>query len=165
MAKPRPHKRKPLYPLPVEDLFRHPAYIALPCAARGMLLSLIEHFWRTDCRPMPLAEDQLFAIARAHRPTWRHHKAHVLEVFADVSPGMRAYFDLREAKGTSIGFASAKGGATMKARAAHKRLENSLPAPSSRTSLPVTDGRLPPRTPAQAQPRPAAKPVHTDRRA
>jgi hypothetical protein len=56
--------RRQLYPLPVEDLFSNPAYIALPATGRGMLLSLCEHFWKTECLRRPCDDDQLFAIGR-----------------------------------------------------------------------------------------------------
>ena len=90
------NSRPRVYPLPVADLFANRAYIALPAAGRGMILSLTEHFWKTGCKPLPRDDDQLFALARAHRPTWRTHKASILSVFEAIRPGLEAYFRRRE---------------------------------------------------------------------
>jgi hypothetical protein len=70
----RPRDRIPRptrYPIPLYDLWGDPRYVALPSAARGMLLSLCENFWKSACAPLPRDDDQLFSLARAHRPTWR----------------------------------------------------------------------------------------------
>lgn len=88
--------RKPLYPLPVDALFHHPEWIALPSAGAGMLIRLCEHFWRTRCKPLPKDSDGLRAIARAHRPTWMHHEAAIREILADIEPELLAYYARRE---------------------------------------------------------------------
>ncbi len=82
-------------PLPVATLFNDPLYADLPCAARGMVISLCEHFWRTEGRPRPKDDDQLFALARAHRPTWRHHRENILTVFDRWAPSAATYFERR----------------------------------------------------------------------
>jgi hypothetical protein len=87
--------RRAAYPMPVESLFHHPAYVALPAAGRGMLFSMCEHFWRSACHERPTDEDQLFSIARAHRPTWRRHRATILEIFDAWAPVAARYHDTR----------------------------------------------------------------------
>lgn len=142
-----------LYPMPVDGLFGHPDWVALPAAARGMLMSLCEHFWRTDCRPLPRDDDQLFAIARAHRPTWRHHKPMILSVFKTLEPELAAYWRLRETKGTTIRFVSEKGGAKTRAKA----LAEASSAPPT-FMLPTVEGNAAPRPVGRAK---AAKPEVT----
>jgi hypothetical protein len=90
MAK-RSTPRRALYPLPVDDLFAHPGYVALPAAGRGMLLSALENFWRSDCRSPPTNDDGWFSYVRAHRSTWRAHKDEIIAIFEAVRPGLEAY--------------------------------------------------------------------------
>jgi uncharacterized protein YdaU (DUF1376 family) len=131
--------RKALYPMPVDGLFAHPEWVTLPCAARGMLMSICEHFWRGGCKPLPKDDDQLFAIARAHRPTWRHHKPVIVALFQDIRPELEAYWRARESKATTLDFARAKAAAQTNAkRRAQARLD-AAPAPVT-APLPVTPG-------------------------
>jgi uncharacterized protein YdaU (DUF1376 family) len=152
-------KPKPLYPLPVDELFRHPLYIALPSAAVGMLLRLCEHFWKTGCRPLPRDDDQLFALARAHRPTWRHHRADVLRVFEDTRPALVAYREARENGAQGLRIAAYNTNAKRKARALEKAANRSTGLPT----LPVTDHRLPDKAQPQTTNQPRSR--MTDRRA
>lgn len=157
LKKHKPRKRK-AYPVPLLELWDHPSYVTLPAAGRGMLLSLIEHFWKSECQPLPRDDDQRFAVARAHRPTWRHYKERILTIFEDIRPGLEAYFRLREVNGTSLSIGRAQGHARKRAAL----LAQSSPAPSALPTLPITDGRLP--HPAVSSPPKTARPVHTDRR-
>ena len=84
-------KTRDLYPMPVHGLFNHPDYVNLPTAGRGMLLSICEHYWRGGCRWIPKDDDQLFAVARAHRPTWRHWKPQIIGIFDTIRPELDAY--------------------------------------------------------------------------
>jgi len=147
-----------LYPMPVQTLYEHPAYRAAPAAAVGMLHRLLEHFWLTDCRPLPIAEDQLFAISRAHRPTWRHHKAEILRIFSEIAPDLAAYWTLRQNKATTIRFVSATGGAATQAKAALASVrELAAPAP-----MPVAPTREPAKPPRPAAPDNRQRPRMTD---
>lgn len=138
--------RRRLYPLPVEAIFDHPEYVALPSAGRGMLWSLCEHFWKSKCAPLPRDDDQLFAIARAHRPTWRAWRTVILRIFNDCAPDLVSYHKLRDAKGTSLSIGS------QKARS-NKRLAQlleSVPAdPGPALSIPAQQ-QARPATPAKA---------------
>jgi uncharacterized protein YdaU (DUF1376 family) len=100
--------RRDIYPIPLQEMWENRAYIALPAAARGMLLTICEHFWKTGCVPLPKDDDQLFAIARAHRPTWRAHKAMILNIFKEIQPGLEAYFRKREGNRAGLIEASAR---------------------------------------------------------
>lgn len=88
-------KRRRLYPMPMEGIIDHPSAITLPAAGFGMLMRLSLHFWASECEPLPTSDDELQAIARAHRPTWRTWKAKILSVFDDVRPELEAYYLLR----------------------------------------------------------------------
>lgn len=118
-----------LYPMPVDGLFGHPDWIALPAAARGMLMSLCEHFWRTECRPLPKDDDQLFAIARAHRPTWRHHKPMILSVFKTLEPDLAAYHHKRVTGADTLRIAARDGHSEKRARKAAAHIAEASPAP------------------------------------
>jgi hypothetical protein len=82
--------------MPIEDLKDHPRAIALPSAARNMLHELCMHFWSIECRPFPMDEDTVFGIVRAHRPTFRHHKAEVLAIFEDIRPRLEHAWRARQ---------------------------------------------------------------------
>lgn len=110
-----------LYPLPVNEMFQNRAYVALPAAGRGMLLSLCEHFWKTGCEPLPKDDDQLFAIARAHRPTWRTHKPKILLVFEEIRPGLESYFRKREGNREGLTEASARSNSTRRLNALREK--------------------------------------------
>jgi uncharacterized protein YdaU (DUF1376 family) len=88
-----------------------------------MLLSMLEHYWRTGCAPLPRDEDQLFAIARAHRPTWRRYKPVLLSIFEAVRPGLEAYHRKREGNYAGLIEASARSNS----RRALKALQDKRP--------------------------------------
>lgn len=112
-------KRRKVYPLPVEGLIDHPAVIAMPCSAAGMLFRLVLHFWQTECRPLPTSDGELKLIARAHTPTWITHRAEVLKTFQDLRAEFEAYFCIRQRKGTSIKIMARAGGLASAAKAAN----------------------------------------------
>lgn len=140
--------------MPVGELFDNPAYITLPVGGRGMLLSMCEYFWRGACKSFPRDDDQLFAIARAHRPTWRHHKATILDVFNAWRPHAEAYWHLRDTKGTTIKFRQRNGGqATAAIRQAHAAEISTRPQPIV----------LPRKEPPPARPRPLPRDQRPER--
>jgi hypothetical protein len=87
--------RRRIPPMPIEDLIDHPARKALPSAARNMVDELCTHFWSTECRPFPKDEDTVFGIVRAHRPTFRRHKANVLAIFEEIRPRLEVAWRAR----------------------------------------------------------------------
>lgn len=154
-----------LYPMPVEPIIRHPLAISLPGAAIGALIRLCFHFWDTECRPIPRDDYSLRQLARAHGPTWRHHKASVMQVFDDVSPELARYLAERRSKATTIKILANRGGGARAAQSARDRLQASAPPPA-----PINDHHqlglvpkretAPPRPPApDAKP---ARPLRTD---
>jgi hypothetical protein len=118
-----------LFPLPVDEIFSHPDWVALPAAGRGMFFSIVEHFWRTGCRPLPVCRDQLFCIARAHRPTWKSHKARILKLFEDVRPGLEDYYQ-RKVETCRVRRAAAIRGGQATAMRRRQREAQNLPARS-----------------------------------
>jgi hypothetical protein len=142
-------RRPALYPLPVDVVFNHPAYVVLPAAGRGMLLSLLENYWRGGCRWFPKSDDALFQWARAHRSTWRIHKAGILEVFNAARPELDAYHRKREGNRRGLVAAGQLGNATRRLKAIRDYTARELEA---RLGLPAA-GVLP-RTGANSAPRP-----------
>ena len=138
--------RRKLYPMPVQEVFDHPAYVALPAAGRGMLLSALETYWRSECRALPQNDDGLFAVVRAHRSTWRKHKPDILLVFNDVRPALEAYYRLRVTKSTTISFLQKRGGATTAAKAKLKTMQEDAPrSPDPTQTAPVKERQSTPR--------------------
>jgi uncharacterized protein YdaU (DUF1376 family) len=147
--------------MPVEPIMRHPLALHLPGAAIGALIRLCFHFWDTETRPLPNDDYSLRQLARAHGPTWRHHKADIMAVFRDVSPALVAYHRDRTNKATTINLVARRGGATRAAQTALARLEQSNPAPDNVQSfhqlgiVPKRDPSPPrPPTPDKRPPRP-----------
>jgi hypothetical protein len=118
-----------LFPLPVDEIFQHPDWVTLPSAGCGMFFNIVEHFWRTGCRPLPVCRDQLFCIARAHRPTWKTHKAQILKLFEDVRPGLEDYYQRRLETCRVRHEAAIKGGRATALRRRQREAQN-LPARS-----------------------------------
>ena len=110
MAKAKAH------PSPVEHLFRDPDYRALPVAGVGMVMRLIEHHHMTGCRPLPSSRDELHAIARAHRRTWKLHCDSVLAIVARYAPHALAYRVQRETAHESLRAAATAAHARRKAK-------------------------------------------------
>ena len=72
--------------MPVEDIVDNPRVLVLPAAAYGILVRLLVHFWRSECRPLPKAAHELQSIARAHRPTWRIWSNEILAILDELKP-------------------------------------------------------------------------------
>lgn len=158
--------RKKLFPMPVDGVIDHPQALAMPPASYGMLMRIVHHYWATHCAPLPLSDDQLFSIARAHRPTWRAWKPVILQVFEAVRPAMDAYYTQRTTKTAGLRISASKGAAVRMAQASAARIAASappLPDPTSHHQLGFTPKREPapprPETPDKRPPRP----VRTDR--
>jgi len=159
----QPMARK-LYPMPVEPIMRHPLAIHLPGAALGALMRLCFHFWDTELRPLPGDDYSLRQLARAHGPTWRHHRADVLQVFADIKPALERYHHERRTKATTIKLVASRGGGARAAQAAKRRLDayHSPSEPTAFQQLGITPKREPsPDRPPAPDQRPR-RPVRTD---
>ncbi len=154
----RPRRHPALFPMPVEGLFSHPDYVNLPVAGRGMLLSLCEHYWRGGCRWFPADDDQLFAIARAHRPTWRRWRGRIVSIFDAIRPEFDAYHRKRTGNRAGLIAAGQTGNATRRLKAMH---ESIALARAARLDLPSA-GMAPRRQPKSA-PRPTAAPTQSAR--
>jgi uncharacterized protein YdaU (DUF1376 family) len=130
-----------------------------------MLLSLIEHYWRTACKSVPTRDDELFAVVRAHRSTWKAHKADILAVFEAIRPELERYHADRTNKRGILRIAAHNGGGARTAQAARARLQANAPPPA-----PITDhhqlGIVPKREPSPPRPpKPDARPprpIRTD---
>lgn len=122
-----------LYPMPVDGLFGHPDLLTMPAAGAGMVLRLLLHFWATDCRPLPKADHELKAIARAHTPTWVTWKSSVLKVVADMEPALVAYWNERTTKSKGLRIAAREGQAARKARSVASHIAQTSPAPEMLT--------------------------------
>lgn len=157
MSRSHVHPRRRLYPMPVETIIDHPDFIAMPAAGRGILFSLLTHFWSTECRPLPKSDRELRSIGRAHVPTWKHWGASVLKVFNDVRPVLESYKNIRDMKATTLSLLGQK--TTSKRRA--QALTNSATTDQSVAAyamgiLPKKDPNPPQRT-READPKPPRK--------
>ncbi len=94
--------RRRLYPMPITGLLDSPEAMTLPAAAFGMLVRLSLHFYASECRPLSKSDDELRAIARAHRPTWVRWKSSIMRVFEAIKPELDSYHRLRESKATTL---------------------------------------------------------------
>jgi hypothetical protein len=121
--------RRKIPPMPIEGLIDHPKAIALPAAGKGMLFQLVAHFWLTECQPLPATDGALFAIARAHRPTWSEHRVAIKAVLADVLPQLAKAFNLYQHRRSVLLAVGTKGhsAARLKALAKANAQRNQLP--------------------------------------
>lgn len=91
-------KRRSLFPLPIEGIIDHPEFIALPVAGRGILFTIVLHYWATECKPLPTGGSELFAIARCHNTTWSHHRETITRIFNYVKPELDDYYEHRKTR-------------------------------------------------------------------
>ncbi len=102
--------RRKIAPIPLEIVTDHAGVMALPVSAFGMLLKLVVHFWQTDCRALPVENnDRLFAIAQAHRSTWVTHKAEIMRIFNEAAPALEHAFKARANKMENLAILRARG--------------------------------------------------------
>ena len=155
-----------LYPVPFQTIWDHPDFELMPCSAAGMLLRLVEHYWRGDCRSIPIAEHELRAVCRAHLAAWKDHKEAILKVFNDSRPELDAYHRLRVTKATTIRFVSAKGGGARSAQAAKRKIDDYVTASAPQITSFHQLGHVPQREPAPPRPQTPDKrpprPLRTD---
>lgn len=88
-------KRHRIPDMPREYIARHPKVIGMGNGAYGALTRLLDHFWLTDCAPLPTTERQLFMLARAHQATWKDNYADIVEVLRDVIPQLAHHREIQ----------------------------------------------------------------------
>ena len=122
----------------------------MPTAAYGILCRLLDHFWMTDCSPLPENERSLFLLARAHKPTWAIYRDDVRMVLQDVMPELVAARVRQRNRKSILRELTAKGLATKRAKALQKVIDRSpvmtpihepkldQPARSTESLAPVT---------------------------
>ena len=90
--------KRQIFPLPVQGIIDNPRFIGLPVAGRGILMTLVLHYWQTECEPLPEGGSELFSIARCHSTTWSNHRNTILRIFNEVKPELDKYFQLRKTR-------------------------------------------------------------------
>ena len=144
-------KPRDLYPLPVHGMFNHPAFAVMSPAACGMLLRILEHYWRGGCRWYPTTDLQMSQWAQAHMRTWKLHKAAIYEVFHAIRPELDGYHAKRE--GGRLGLINGAH-AVNSARRLEAMRENTARAQARRLEL--SGAGMTPRREANPAPRPVA---------
>jgi hypothetical protein len=142
-------KRK-IDPMPIEDVYLHPEFIAMPPAGRGMLFTLLLHFWCSDCAPIPTSPGDLYGICRPNARVWATHKTVMLKIFNDVSPGMAKEAAFKKSRRAVIRELGARGAGILRLKAlgrkqvAHGAREDALPTreanPKERPAAPEQRG-------------------------
>ena len=110
------------HPMPVERLLCHPEALSMGPAPFGMLSRLLLHFWMTDCRPLPQADYNLRAIARAHPPTWRRHRVTIMRVLSDLTPDLARHHGARQSRRENLRIATDRSVASRRHKAAMARV-------------------------------------------
>ena len=108
--------------------------IAMPVAGRGIMLTLVWHYWLTDCAPLPKDRDRLFAIAQAHKPTWSVHSPTILAALHDLAPKIAARFAAHHARRAHMQKIGSKGASVMALAALRKTAPSDL-----QQSAPIVD--------------------------
>jgi uncharacterized protein YdaU (DUF1376 family) len=125
--------------------------IAMPVAGRGIMLSLVWHYWLTDCAPLPKDRDRLFAIAQAHKPTWSTHSATILAVLHELAPKIAARFAAHHARRENMKKISQRG-ASMSALLALNSRRNPAPLDLQHSTPIVDQAKRATRRPAVSAP-------------
>ena len=73
----------------------HPLAMGMPGAVYGALRRLCEHYWLSNCSPLPDSDSELQLISRAVAPIWAKHSEKILRVFADIKPELDRYYQTR----------------------------------------------------------------------
>jgi hypothetical protein len=148
--------RRKLYPMPIEGIVDHPEFLTMPVAGRGILITLLLHFWASGCLPLPKGDLDKRYLARAHPPTWRRWSPSVLRVFEAVRPALEAYFRLRESHGTTLREIGRLGGQSSAAKLRSKTVADKARAQSELAAqfrAPQRERLLPERPPPSPQAR------------
>jgi hypothetical protein len=84
--------------MPIHIVAEHPRALALNSAGFGMLMRLVAHYWLTEGAPLPASDHGLFAVARAHKPTWYRDRETIKAILADIIPQLDRARETREAR-------------------------------------------------------------------
>jgi hypothetical protein len=93
-------------------------------ASRGMAVSLIIHYWRTECAPLPTQPARLFVAAHGDPAGWHRHKDTILRLFSEIKQDLDFYMQSRKLRKSIMQGVQAKGVAVSRA----KRLEKNAPS-------------------------------------
>lgn len=117
---------------------QHPRVIAISAAGYGILWRLLTHFWLTEARPLPESVNELYSIARAHKPSWAAHRDDIQAILRDVLPEIAAWRVKRIAAKAHLRRIMTQGGKTSgeKRREARDRAQG-LPALAPEVSTPA----------------------------
>jgi hypothetical protein len=137
-------------PMPIEDVYLHPDFVALTSSGRGTVFTLLLHYWVSDCAPLPTSHSELFAICRPSPRVWNTHKQVILKIFNDVSPGMASEAAFKKSRRAVIRELGARGAGILRLKAlgrkqvAHGAREDALPTreanPKERPAAPEQRG-------------------------
>lgn len=116
--------------MPRPLIVRHPKALAMSNAAYGALSRILDHYWFTDCAPLPVNERQLFILARANRPTWKLHNAEILAVLQDVIPELTKAHAASRKRGSILGDLRDRAASAKRAKRLEKAI-NSQPSIAS----------------------------------
>ncbi len=87
-------RRQPAQP-PMVELFADPVYHSFNSAAVGIVLRLVEYFWRTECRPFGRDDPTILALSRGHKATYVARREDIIGVFDRWEPVARAALERR----------------------------------------------------------------------
>lgn len=141
-------KRQAKAGFPLEIVAQNPRVMCLPAAGCGILFRLVSHFWLSECRPLPDSNDELFSIARAHRPTWIHWRGEIMSIFNEVAPPIEKRFRTFEMRMRHLEALGVKGNSILALRAAEKRAAKSRFAPTVPTAPLVSQANRAPKAAA-----------------
>lgn len=102
-------RKRPMWPMPIEAIVRHPEFLTLTDVGAGMIFKLASHYWLTACAPLPEADYDLRNICRSHPQSWRRLKPAVTRIFNAARPELDAYWRARTNKTTTLSLAAQKG--------------------------------------------------------
>lgn len=128
-------KRRRIFPLPVEGIIDSPEFLNLPAAGRGMLFTMILHYWQSGCAPLPTKGSEVFAIVRAHPNTWATHRVAIERIFNGIKSELDDYQNYRNGRYEALREMGAKGHAVQRLVALrrkqvrHGEREDAVPGP------------------------------------
>jgi hypothetical protein len=112
-------KRK-IPPMPVDFYATNPKVLAMNSAAYGAVARLMNHFWLTDCSPLPSSDHALYVLARAHKPTWKANRDDIKAVLRDVMPELAKALALYRSRSSILRGLSERGNSARRAEGIRK---------------------------------------------
>ena len=130
-------------PMPREIVTQHPRVVAMNSAAYGMLNRILDHFWATDCAPLPETDFQILMLSRAHKPTWAQNRDEIKAVLRDVTPELAASMALWRKRSSILRQLGDKGHSTQRLQRAQADRKVTVPMPESYGSRSAERNRAP----------------------